>query len=142
MPIPATNTRCPATLTTVYDPAAPQIWRLPLRTQLSPAAVALTPRGGYIVPPAYAAEIGGKLALHGIKWNRVAQDRGKTAVEVFRAGEAKFAPGPFEGRTRVTLTGKWQREQQTIAAGSLFVPTSQPLTALPWHCSSPPPRIR
>jgi hypothetical protein len=117
-------------LVTVYDPTSPQVWRVPFRTQLTPAAVALMPRGGYIVPPAYAAEIGGKLALHGIKFDRLMQDRGKTAVEVFRAGEAKFAPGPFEGRTRVTLTGQWQREQQAIPAGSLFVPTNQPLTRL------------
>jgi hypothetical protein len=117
-------------LVTIYDPSTPQIWRVPFRTQLTPAAVAVTPRGGYVVPPAYAAEIGGKLALHGIRFERLAQGRGKTAVEVFRAGEARFAPGPFEGRTRATLSGRWQREQQIISAGSLFVPTSQPLTRL------------
>ena len=30
----------------------------------------------------------------------------------------------------MTLTGKWQREQLAIPAGSLFVPTTQPLTRL------------
>jgi hypothetical protein len=117
-------------LVTVYDPSRPQIWRVPFRRQLVPAAVARAPRGGYVVPAGYAEEIGGRLALHGIATERLATSRDKESVEAFRATDVNFAAAPFEGRTRVKLTGAWSREQQTIPAGSLFVPARQPLTRL------------
>ncbi len=117
-------------LVTVYDPTTPQIWRVPLRTQLKPAAVATAPRGGYVIPAGYADLIGGKLALHGIATVKLGKTIEKARVEAFRAREVNFAGAPFEGRTRVKLTGAWANEQQTILAGSLFVPTKQPLARL------------
>jgi hypothetical protein len=87
-------------------------------------------RCGYIIPAGYAELIGGKLALHGIRFTRIAKTHEKANVEAFRASEVNFAGAPFEGRTRVKLVGGWTREKQTILAGSLFVPTSQPLTRL------------
>jgi len=117
-------------LVTIYDPSTPQIWRVPFRRQLKPAAVATTPRGGYIIPAGYAELIGGKLALHGIATTRLGKTREKARVEAFRANEVNFAGAPFEGRTRVKLAGAWSAEQQTIPAGSLFVPMKQPLARL------------
>ncbi|HEY2890067.1 MAG TPA: M14 family zinc carboxypeptidase [Dongiaceae bacterium] len=117
-------------LVTVYDPATPQIWRVPFRRQLKPAAVVATPRGGYVIPAGYAELIGGKLALHGIAAMRLGKTHEKANVEVFRANEVNFAGAPFEGRTRVKLAGAWSAEQQTILAGSLFVPTKQALARL------------
>jgi zinc carboxypeptidase len=117
-------------LVTVYDPARPQIWRVPFRRQLEPAAAVAAPRGGYVVPAAYAAEIGEKLRLHGIASERLAGPHENAAVEAFRAIEAKFAAAPFEGRMQVTLTGAWHRERQNIPGGSLFVPIRQPLARL------------
>jgi hypothetical protein len=117
-------------LVTIYDPSRPQIWRVPFRRQLSPAAVATAPRGGYIVPVGYADEIGGKLALHGIAALRLPNRRDGAAVEAFRADDVAFAGAPFEGRTRAKLAGVWHRERHGIAEGSLFVPMAQPLARL------------
>src|SRR5580698_4789829 len=51
---------------TVYDSARPQIWRVPLRERVSPSLVVKAPLGGYVVPAAWAADIGARLAVHGI----------------------------------------------------------------------------
>jgi hypothetical protein len=111
-------------LVTVYDPKTPQIWRVPFRKNTTPSLVVTAPRGGYIVPPGYATEIGAKLQLHDIEFRKL-DAVGRIEVECFRASQVEFASAPFEGRTRATLTGAWQNEHQEIGAGSLFVPIAQ-----------------
>jgi len=122
---------------TVYDPKRPEIWRVPFRDRVSPSLVVQAPRGGYLVASAWAADIGARLALHGISFEPVHQGSTGVHVEVFRAGEAQFTHAPFEGRMRVRLSGDWQRESQDIAAGSLFVPIAQPLARLVMHLLEP-----
>jgi hypothetical protein len=117
-------------LVTVYDPSRPQIWRVPFRRRLEPAARVAAPRGGYLVPTSYAEEIGGKLRLHGIATERLAAPRTGDAVEVFRATQVQFSAAPFEGRMRATVAGAWGREAQDLPASSLFVPIRQPLARL------------
>jgi hypothetical protein len=46
-------------------------------------------------------------------------------VECFRASRVEFSSAPFEGRTRARIAGAWQKEQQEIGVGSLFVPIAQ-----------------
>jgi hypothetical protein len=111
-------------LVTVYDPKAPQIWRVPFRKNTQPSLVVNAPRGGYIVPPGYAQEIGAKLQLHGIEFEKVAVP-GQAEVECFRVTQAEFSSTPFEGRTRAQLAGAWKSESRDIADGSLFVPIEQ-----------------
>jgi hypothetical protein len=111
-------------LVTVYDPTTPQIWRVPFRKNLQPSLVATAPAGGYIVPLAYVPEIGSKLQLHGIEFQKVSASK-QAQVECFRATQMGFSAAPFEGRTRATLSGSWQSETQEITAGSLFVPIEQ-----------------
>src|SRR5215472_6454057 len=48
-------------LVTIYDPHRPEIWHVPFREQVSPALVVRAPLGGYVVPCAWAAEIGARL---------------------------------------------------------------------------------
>jgi hypothetical protein len=122
---------------TVYDPQRPQIWRVPFREQVVPALVVRAPRGGYVVPCAWAADIGARLALHGITFAEVRTPSAGANVEAFRASQVQFAAAPFEGRLRVQLTGSWQRETQGIAAGALFVPIAQPLARLLMHLLEP-----
>jgi hypothetical protein len=117
-------------LVTRYDPTKPQIWRVPLRDTILPKLTVRAPLGGYIVPPAHAALIGERLAVHGIRFDRLDKVVTSAAVESFRATSATFSPGPFEGRTPVTLAGEWREERRDIPAGSLFVPVSQPLSRL------------
>jgi len=122
---------------TIYDPHRPQIWHVPFRDQVSPALVVRAPLGGYVVPCAWAAEIGARLVLHGIHCETVRTASSGVRVEAFRATRAKFGTAPFEGRTRVKLEGAWQREFQDIAAGSLFVPIAQPGARLLMHLLEP-----
>ena len=58
-------------------------------------------------------------------------------VEAFRATRAQFAATPFEGRMRLTLEGRWQRETRHIRAGALFVPIAQPAARLVMHLLEP-----
>jgi hypothetical protein len=122
---------------TVYDPSRPQIWHVPFRDQVSPALVVTAPLGGYVVPPAWVEEIGARLALHGIQFDTVCTTIRGVRVEAFRATRAQFAATPFEGRTRVQLTGSWQRESQDISAGAVFVPIAQPGARLLMHLLEP-----
>jgi hypothetical protein len=122
---------------TVYDPHRPEIWHVPLRDQVSPALVVTAPLGGYVVPCAWGAGIGARLALHGIHFETVHTASSGVRVEAFRATRAQFGTAPFEGRTRVQLEGAWRREFQDIAAGSLFVPIAQPRARLLIHLLEP-----
>jgi hypothetical protein len=109
---------------TVYDPNTPQVWRVPFRKNTRPSLIVTAPRGGYIVPPGYAQQIGAKLQLHDIECQKIAA-LGQAEVECFRVSQVEFSKAPFEGRTRAKLAGSWQAESHTIAAGSLFVPIEQ-----------------
>jgi hypothetical protein len=116
-------------LVTVYDPAKPQIWRVPLRDKVKPSLTVKAPRE-YVVPPALAAEIGARLTLHGIRFERIDSSRAAAPVEVFRAHEVSFSNEPVEGRLRASLSGAWAAEPRDIAAGALSVPVAQPLARL------------
>jgi hypothetical protein len=121
----------------VYDPKTPQIWRVPYRDQVSPSLVVKAPLGGYVVPLAWASDIGARLALHGISCEALPADRTAVRVEAYRASAVRCAASPFEGRMRANLTGSWQRETQDLSAGALFVPIAQPLARLAMHLLEP-----
>jgi hypothetical protein len=122
---------------TVYDRGRPQIWRVPLRNRVTPSLSVKAPLGGYVVPCAWATEIGARLTLHGITFEPVRSACTAVRVEAFRASHAQFATAPFEGRMRVQLTGRWQRETLEVAAGALFVPIAQPNARLLMHLLEP-----
>ena len=122
---------------TVYDPKRPEIWRVPFRDQVAPSLVVKAPLGGYVVPCAWAADIGARLALHGIHCEPVRARSERVWVEAFRAHGVHFAATPFEGRMRVRLAGSWQRERQDIGPGALFVPIAQRGARLLMHLLEP-----
>ena len=134
-------TRTPSEFTgepvTVYDPKTPQVWRVPFRDQVAPALSVRAPLGGYVVPCAFSADIGARLALHGISYQPVRSPLAAVRVEAFRASEVKFTTAPFEGRMRASLRGRWGREACAVAAGALFVPIAQPLARLAMHLLEP-----
>ncbi|MBB6093411.1 hypothetical protein HNQ60_002289 [Povalibacter uvarum] len=113
-------------LMTRYNNKRPQIWRIPLRNEVIPTVSVNAPKGGYIVPAAYAQWVGEKLALHGVASSVIRQGVAKTDVEAFRATSVKLSAATFEGHTRAVVEGDWKVEQQAIPAGSLFVPIAQP----------------
>jgi hypothetical protein len=112
-------------LVTKYDPSTPQIWRVPFRRDVTPSLIVTAPRSGYIVPAAYAQDVGQKLKLHGIRFERFTVGMEKMAMETFRADRVEFSSGTFEGRTRVTLEGAWRSESRDVPPSSLFVPIRQ-----------------
>jgi hypothetical protein len=117
-------------LVTRYDPTKPEIWRVPLYDEVTPALSVEAPRGGYLVPAAYAGLVEAKLALHGIESRRLAAAQAGAAVETFRATKVTRSPATFEGRTTVTLEGAWKADTRDLPAGSLFVPIAQPRSRL------------
>ncbi|HME37787.1 MAG TPA: M14 family zinc carboxypeptidase [Steroidobacteraceae bacterium] len=117
-------------LVTIYDPATPQIWRVPYRHRIEPSIAVDAPRMGYFIPQAYAETIGLRLKRHGIKLAPVPADMHDEALQQFRATRVSFAKRPFEGRMRADILGEWQPADDAIAAPALFVPISQPLARL------------
>jgi Zinc carboxypeptidase len=134
-------TRAPSPISggpvTVYDPTTPQVWRVPFSDRVAPSLTVRSPLGGYVVAAEWAQEIGRRLALHGIAFEPVRAHSADVRVEAFRASHVQFAAAPFEGRMRATLAGSWQRENQDVAAGSLFVPIAQPCARLLMHLLEP-----
>jgi hypothetical protein len=112
-------------LLTRYNPKKPQIWRVPLADEVRPAATVTAPRGGYIVPAAYAQMVGEKLALHGIEFRKLTAASPGVDAEVFRATKVASAPMSFEGHMATKLEGQWTRERRDVPANSLFVPIAQ-----------------
>jgi len=112
-------------LLTRYNPKKPQVWRIPLFDELRPAASVTAPRGGYIVPAAYAQIVGEKLALHHVEFRKLTSANAAVDAEVFRATKVTSSPATFEGHTTLTLEGQWTRERRAVPTGSLFVPIAQ-----------------
>jgi hypothetical protein len=119
----------------VYDETKPQIWNVPLFDQVTPAISIDAPRGGYVVDGGFARMVAAVLDRHGIKYVSLPADA-KLSVETYRATSTKFQP-PYEGRTRVTLTGAWAAETRTVDHGAIFVSLRQPHARLILHLFEP-----
>jgi len=111
-------------LATRYNEYKPQIWRLPLRDEIRPDLVVSLPKAGYIVPAPYAAIVGEKLSLHGIAFRNIAASL-RAPMEAFRATKVTLSPASNEGHQTMTFEGRWAVEPRDIAAGALYVPSSQ-----------------
>ncbi|MFT3898578.1 MAG: M14 family metallopeptidase [Thermomonas sp.] len=109
---------------THYDESRPQVWKIPLRDEVVPSLVVDAPRGGYLVPAAWASLVEPKLRLHGIEYRRLDAPLA-AAVETFRVDKPKFDAASFEGHQRATLDGKWMPATRDFVAGALFVPIAQ-----------------
>ena len=97
-------------LVTTYDPKTPQIWRVPLRDQVSVSISATVPLGGYVVPAAFAAEIARPARRPRRRFSRLRGAAERFKAQAFRATEVRFSAAPFEGRMRAQLTGAWHEE--------------------------------
>ncbi len=96
------------------------------------------PRGGYLVPPAWAPLLREKMKLHQIEFSTVKKARPSSPVSAYRATEVTFAKAPFEGRTRVaSLKCAWIRETRAIPDGTLFVPIAQARSRLAMQLLEP-----
>ncbi|MBL1120751.1 hypothetical protein JK364_52120 [Streptomyces sp. 110] len=111
---------------TVYDPTTPQIWHVPYRGNVLPSLTVRAPRGGYLVPRAYAPLVADRLTLHGLGYRTLEHSTDQPDADVFRSTAARFSAVPFEGRTQLAVEGAWRPESLSLPAGSLFVPIAQP----------------
>lgn len=117
-------------LMTRYDESTPATWHIPLRYEVLPSVSAVAPRGGYLVPPEFAALVQPRLQAHGIDY-RVLAAPVDGELEAYRATSAKLEPASIEGHQRVkTLSGAWRPEAARLEAGALFVPIAQPKARL------------
>ena len=87
--------------------------------------VSVTRPRAYWIPPAWP-EVIERLALHGIYLETIAKPR-EVVVELVRLSEVKLAEEPFEGHVPVTAVARPERRTVTFPAGSVRVPTDQPL---------------
>jgi hypothetical protein len=117
-------------LMTRYDENTPQIWHVPLRDEVVPDLVVDAPRAGYLVPAAYAAIVGKKLAQHGIAFRMVDQAIDAADVETFRADVATLSSASVESHQRLAVKGMWKNEPRKVARGALYVPVAQPKARL------------
>jgi hypothetical protein len=117
-------------LVTRYDPTKPQVWHIPFHDTIAPKLVVRAPRGAYIVPAAHAAWLGERLAIHGIRFDRLDKPAPAASVEAFRATKVTLSTETFEGHTTAKIAGAWGVEKRDIPAGSLIVPIAQPKARL------------
>ncbi|HMG23349.1 MAG TPA: M14 family zinc carboxypeptidase [Kofleriaceae bacterium] len=119
----------------VYDEHKPEIWRVPLYSQLVPKLSIHVPRAGYVVDGGFAPMVAAVLARHGLRYAAL-DGQPRAELEVFRATKVAFQP-VFEGRTPVELDGAWTPETRTLERGAIFVPIDQPSARLVLHLLEP-----
>ncbi len=117
-------------LMTRYDTSTPQVWKVSLRDEIVPGRSVDAPLAGYLVPPAFAAQVRAALDMHGIAYRVVDRALDDAATRTFRATSVKQAANTVEGRQRTTVEGAWAAEARDVAAGALFVPIAQPKARL------------
>jgi hypothetical protein len=121
---------------TIYDEKQPQLWKVPLFDTLAPAVTVKAPRGGYLVPAAFATLVAPRLELHRVSYVRLERPLTVDDGQVFRADSVTYAP-PFEGRTRANISGSWRPERVALGAGALWIPIGQPGARLALHLLEP-----
>lgn len=126
-------------LWTTYDETKPQVWKVPLRQNIEPKLEVEAPRAGYVVTAAHADWVSARLALHGVRFERIATVQKPAAgeMETFRATKVTLSSTSFEGRTSTTFAGEWKAESREIPPGSLFVPMAQANGPLAMHLLEP-----
>ena len=83
---------------------------------------------GYLIPLGPGMErVKENLRQHGIAMHLV---RGEAKVEQFIVSNISRAEREFQGHREVKLDGDWQLEHYTLSAGTVFIPTAQPLGTL------------
>jgi murein tripeptide amidase MpaA len=100
---------------------------LPVQRLDAPGTTAPRPTAYWV--PAAATDVIERLALHGIRMERLVKAR-EADVEMDRFSEVTFDAEPFEGRVRVAAKASPEKRRERFAPGSVRVPTDQPLGTL------------
>ena len=117
-------------LMTRYDDAVPQVWKVPLRDEIEPSVTVDAPRGGYLVPAAFAASVAPKLDVHGVQYRKVTTPVSNAKAQAWRADSTQLAARSVEGHQRLDAKGSWHPVNESVGAGALFVPIAQPRARL------------
>jgi len=119
-----------------YFPNQPEVWKIPLYSELVPKVSANIPEG-YVVPKPFASIVVPKLKAHGIKYTEISDDVGDKELGLFRSDNFTFAQKPFEGHQNLNVAGEWKKEHVTINPGDIFVTTRQPKAQVVLHLLEP-----
>ena len=119
----------------VEDAATPT--RMADYTAFAPTTTRPVPRE-YVVPVStgVADVIAGKLREHGVRFERLTAAV-RMPVERFIVGNVRRAERPFQGHLETSVTGRVERADVDVPAGSLVVTTRQPLGRLVFYLLEP-----
>ena len=117
-----------------YDETKPQVWKVPLRSEVAPKVTLTAPKAGYVVTAPYAAELEPRLTAHGLKFSKLKSQ--SLDVERF-TGAATFKAATNEGRAVPQISGAWSAATEYVTTGSLFVAVDQPGGELVMHLFEP-----
>ncbi|HEX2190544.1 MAG TPA: M14 family metallopeptidase [Longimicrobiaceae bacterium] len=101
--------------------------RMPELIAFEAAETERAPRA-YLVPPSLA-EAAERLRAHGVRF-RALERPARLRVEEFRIDSTRVAEQEFQGRRERELFGGYRAAERDIPAGTLVVPTDQPLGRL------------
>ena len=115
----------------------PEVWRVPLHSRLVSMARVELPRGGWVVPPAWAGAVAEALERHGVE-HRTLPRATPARVSEFELTDPRPAAAPYEGRQRLDPTGAWSAPRaMELPRGTLVVPVAQARAALAAHLLEP-----
>ncbi len=114
---------------TSYHDDKPTVWAMPLRTEVLADLELKAPPAGYAIPPAYREMLEPKLKAHGIRYSEVKRDQ-KLSAEVFQVEDVKLAAASYEKHQTAQYKGVWSAAEETLPAGTLWVPIDQPAAVL------------
>jgi len=91
--------------------------------------------GAWLVPAALE-RVAERLAAHGVQVERLATSQ-RMRVEEFRIDSTRTSQQAFQGHRERTIGGRWVAVQREVPAGTLRVPSGQPLGRLAFTLLEP-----
>ncbi len=124
-----------------YSLDQPETWHVPFfdDVQSLPGSTPDLPKGGYIVPVAWADIVRPFLDQHGLTYSVLVKGVSSAPVQSLRARSQNlhFDAVSFQGRQQIDLKGEWHAERVAIEKGALFVPVGQARSLLVAHLLEP-----
>ena len=115
----------------------PEVWRIPLRSRMVATTRVDLPKGGWAVPPGWAAVVAEALDHHGIE-HRALTRATRARISSFKLSDARPAAAPYEGRQRLDPVGTWSAPRlEELPRGTRVIPLAQPRAALAAHLLEP-----
>jgi hypothetical protein len=102
---------------------------MPVRDRFDVTRTAPMP-WGWMVTSTAADTIGAMLRLHGVRVTRTTAPAQIAGVECFAADSVVSSTRPFQGHRETRFEGRWVPSTPAVPAGTLLVPSRQPLGVL------------